>query len=63
MNSVFSVLMKRVNSLKTSLPIGRIGSSDSFLTFMKLQSSEYTDSRGIPSIDIGGLGMCVELKA
>ena len=40
MNSVFSVLMKRLNSLKTSLPIGRIASRDSFSTFMKLQSSK-----------------------
>ena len=54
----FSVLMKKLNSLKTSLAIGRIASRDSFSTFMKLQSSEYADSRGIPSFDIGGLGMC-----
>ena len=60
MNSVFSVLVKRLNSLKTFLAnaIWRIASRNSFSTFMKLQSSEWADSRGVPSLDIEGLDMC-----
>lgn len=49
--------------LKTSLATGRIASRDSFSTFLKLQSSEYAGSRGIPSLDIGGLGMCGGVSA